>query len=289
MEAPKVLDNAAEVDFPLLLRTLRTRACLTQEELAERSGLSIRAISDLERGRTNNPHRRSVTLLAQALRVEEHLLEHFRRSARQRPGTRPAAVPSGAGRPVPPTPVPAAQQQCGGLSALIEWMRQVLVEEPAGRHQAGTVGRDAVRLVELVGAQGPAKTAVVVQAAARFRRHFPDGQFYLSADTRQLDRAVLTNRISWLLGIDPSDGDTPDEKARRVRLALRSRRALLVLENVTDATHIRPLLPSGGLSAIIVTAPRTLAAFEGVWTIDIPPSAPVHAGHGLSAPSLMPV
>lgn len=55
---------------------------LTQEELAERSGLSIRTISALERAHTTMPHRRSVELLAAALCIEEATLEHFREAAR---------------------------------------------------------------------------------------------------------------------------------------------------------------------------------------------------------------
>ncbi|WP_439427362.1 helix-turn-helix domain-containing protein [Micromonospora sp. LA-10] len=279
MEAQNVREDFVGAEFALLLRTLRTRACLTQEELAERSGLSIRAISDLERGRTSNPHRRSVALLAQALRVEDHLLEDFRRSARRRLATgAPAPAPFGP-KSLPMAHVAADQRQHGGLSALIEWMRQVLVEEPVGTRPAEAPGRDEVRLVELVGAPGPAKTAVVVQAAARFRRHFPDGQFYVSADTAHLGRAVLTNRLSGLLGVDLGDGATPEEQAGRIRRTLRTRRVLLVLENVTDAAHIRPLLPRGGSCAIIVTTPRTLAAFEGVWTIDVPPLTPTHPAH----------
>lgn len=38
--------------FGAVLRRYRSVAGLTQEELARRSGLSLRAISDMERGRT---------------------------------------------------------------------------------------------------------------------------------------------------------------------------------------------------------------------------------------------
>ncbi|MEY9840331.1 helix-turn-helix domain-containing protein [Streptacidiphilus sp. EB103A] len=68
----------------LLLKVLREQVGMTQEELAERSGLSIRAISDLERGRTVAPHRRSIELLAEALGIEGSSLEHFRQAARNR-------------------------------------------------------------------------------------------------------------------------------------------------------------------------------------------------------------
>jgi transcriptional regulator with XRE-family HTH domain len=40
---------------------------MTQEELAGKSGLSVRAISNLERGRTTRPHPRSLEVLAVAL------------------------------------------------------------------------------------------------------------------------------------------------------------------------------------------------------------------------------
>ena len=46
-------------------------AGLTQEQLAELTGLSVRAIGDVERGRTGRPHRRSVEILAKALELPE--------------------------------------------------------------------------------------------------------------------------------------------------------------------------------------------------------------------------
>jgi transcriptional regulator with XRE-family HTH domain len=45
---------------------------MTQEELAERSGISVRAIADAETGRTRQPHRSSVDALARALGLAPH-------------------------------------------------------------------------------------------------------------------------------------------------------------------------------------------------------------------------
>ena len=45
----------------------RTAAALSQEELAERAGLSVRAVSDLERGVHQAPRLETVRLLADAL------------------------------------------------------------------------------------------------------------------------------------------------------------------------------------------------------------------------------
>src|SRR5579862_6189034 len=51
----------------LWLRRQRMSAGLTQEDLAERSGVSVRAIADLERGRTRRPYPSSVRALVKAL------------------------------------------------------------------------------------------------------------------------------------------------------------------------------------------------------------------------------
>src|SRR6202034_4761330 len=53
------------------LRNQRVGAGLTQEDLAERSGVSVRAIADLERGRTRRPYPSSVRALARALGLPE--------------------------------------------------------------------------------------------------------------------------------------------------------------------------------------------------------------------------
>lgn len=57
---------------------------MTQEELSDRSGLSIRTISDLERGRTTTPQRRSIELLTAALGVPRDSLAEFREATRVR-------------------------------------------------------------------------------------------------------------------------------------------------------------------------------------------------------------
>jgi transcriptional regulator with XRE-family HTH domain len=51
------------------LRQYRVAAGFTQEELAERAGLSARAISDLERGVKQTPRRETLRLLVDALHL----------------------------------------------------------------------------------------------------------------------------------------------------------------------------------------------------------------------------
>ncbi|MCA9864373.1 MAG: helix-turn-helix transcriptional regulator, partial [Thermomicrobiales bacterium] len=61
--------------FPLdssfgdLLRARRLAGGLTQAELAERAGLSVRGLSDLERGARGRPQRETVQRLLAALAV----------------------------------------------------------------------------------------------------------------------------------------------------------------------------------------------------------------------------
>jgi len=77
--------TAPAPSFGALLKRYRLAASLTQEELAERAGLSVRAISDLERGLHRSPRKETVNLLADALRLEPEnriALEETGRSAR---------------------------------------------------------------------------------------------------------------------------------------------------------------------------------------------------------------
>src|SRR4051812_7437828 len=53
--------------FAARLRGLRDAAALTQEELAERSGLTAKAIGALERGERRRPYRHTVRALADGL------------------------------------------------------------------------------------------------------------------------------------------------------------------------------------------------------------------------------
>jgi predicted ATPase/class 3 adenylate cyclase len=61
------MTSSQPTPFGDLLRRLRKAADLTQEELAERAGLSQRGINDLERGARQSPHKDTALQLADAL------------------------------------------------------------------------------------------------------------------------------------------------------------------------------------------------------------------------------
>src|SRR5690348_1944661 len=71
-------------EFGALLRARRQSVGLSQQELAERAELSVRAISNLERGQTRWPHPHSVIRLADALRLRGPEREQFVAAAGRR-------------------------------------------------------------------------------------------------------------------------------------------------------------------------------------------------------------
>jgi transcriptional regulator with XRE-family HTH domain len=66
---------------------------MSQQELAERSGLSVRAISDLERGRTRFPYQDSLGRLADALGLRGPARTEFTTAASRRLASAEGPVP----------------------------------------------------------------------------------------------------------------------------------------------------------------------------------------------------
>src|SRR3954454_9512237 len=71
-----------QATFAQLLKRYRQAALLTQEGLAERSGLSVRAISALERGVIQRPHPETVIQLISALALTAEERARFMAAAR---------------------------------------------------------------------------------------------------------------------------------------------------------------------------------------------------------------
>src|ERR1700747_651810 len=92
MTGSGVVMNTAGVRKPpgLWLRGRRIAAGLTQEDLAERSGVSVRTIADLERGRTRRPYPSSLQALVRALGLPDatgaDLVARYRAVAGRSPG-----------------------------------------------------------------------------------------------------------------------------------------------------------------------------------------------------------
>ena len=186
---------------------------MTQAELAERAGLSERAISDLERG-LKTPQPSTIRLLIDALGLAPELAETFGRSTR--PGSAPATVAA------PDTPkhnLPTALTSFVGREDAIA--RLLRLVDPRASHSP------SVHLVTLTGAGGCGKTRLAVEVARRAPAEFPDGIWF--ADLSSITDATLvpTTVLAAVGGRAASDQPPVDSLVRH----LRNRSLLLVLDN----------------------------------------------------------
>jgi transcriptional regulator with XRE-family HTH domain len=102
--------NGSAPEFGTRLRSCRQSAGMSQQELAERSGLSVRAISDLERGRTRFPYQDSLGRLADALAMAGQARTDFTAAAGRRIAA-PEAARAPGDRIVLLTPEPDAIEE----------------------------------------------------------------------------------------------------------------------------------------------------------------------------------
>jgi tetratricopeptide (TPR) repeat protein/transcriptional regulator with XRE-family HTH domain len=267
--------DPAAVPFGDLLRRLRARAGLTQEELAEAARLSHRSISDLERGVNRTARRETARLLAEALHLTGAERSAFEAAAR---GSGLDDTPRTV--PLSPGTVAAATRtlprDIASFTGREQELETVLTATTDPAASAGTVGIFAIG-----GMAGIGKTALAVHAAHRLATRFPDGQIFLP----------LHGHTPGQQPVDPADAlaslletsgmavqEIPSGLESRTRLwrdRLAGRRILLVLDDAVAHDQVRPLLPGTAGSLVLVTSRRHLTALEDarVISLDILPPA----------------
>jgi tetratricopeptide (TPR) repeat protein/DNA-binding XRE family transcriptional regulator len=256
--------------FGVLLRRYRLASGLSQEELAQRAGLSVRALANMERGRTRRPYKRSVRLLAQALALSEPQCLDLDRASRfavcDVPVPRPAVAGGTAGQVVP-RELPAPVGHFTGRAAELDELSGLM---------AGGGGR-ALVICAVGGTAGVGKTALAVQWAHQVAGRFPDGQLYVNLRGYDPDRPVASADAlaSLLRTLGVPDTDIPDgaqDRSRLYRSRLSGRRMLVLLDNARDGDQVRPLLPGDPGCVAVVTSRDALAglvATDGARRLDL--------------------
>ena len=244
-----------------LLRHHRIAAALSQEALAERAGLSVRAIGDLERGIHQVPRLETVRLLADALRLDEVGRAELLAAARPQvmaPGDRERArghpIKTREARPnnlpLQPTPFVGREDQVARVVDLLS--------------------RDDVRLLTLTGPGGVGKTRLGLQVAAELLDDFADGVFFVPL-APLVDPHLVPATIAGTLGVR-EEGERP--LVDRLRELLGTKQLLLVVDNFEHVVEAAPivgdlLVASPGLK--IVATSRVPLRLRAEHAYPVPP------------------
>jgi predicted ATPase/DNA-binding CsgD family transcriptional regulator/transcriptional regulator with XRE-family HTH domain len=209
----------AALSFGGLLRQLRIRAELTQEELAEAAQLSPRSVSDLERGINRTARKDSAVLLSDALGLAEPVRALFVAAARGRiPAERVLAAMRGHVRGT-------STAEAGGVRGFLPALTSFVGRAGAVRELSGLL--DEFRLVTVTGPGGVGKTRLAGEVAWQVADRFADGVWLAELAPVQ-DPAQVAAAVAAVLGVRDLMGIPPAEALEQV---LARQQLLLVLDN----------------------------------------------------------
>ena len=235
-----------------LLREWRERKLLTQEQLAERSGVSVRTVRRYERG--GSPQTTSIRMLADALGLspaERAVLV----AAIREPSTVDEVETDAPGSPGRLRQLPGPPPLfTGRVPELAELDR---ISDP-----------DRLVIATISGMAGVGKTALAVRAAHAVASRYPDEQIYLdlhgyAQGGRPVDPAEALDRVLRSLGV-PAERIPPglDDRAALYRSRLADHRALILLDNAASEEQVTPLLPGTPGSLVLVTSRHQLPGLD---------------------------
>jgi tetratricopeptide (TPR) repeat protein/transcriptional regulator with XRE-family HTH domain len=258
--------------FGELVRQARYAARLTQEQLADRSGVSVRTIVDLERGQVRRPRADTVRRIAVACGLNAAQREQIETAGRD-----------GLWRDRIPVSSPHGPAELPPDLAGFTGRTRELAELDAALAASGTT---APVIVVLSGTAGVGKTALAVHWAHRVAGRFPDGQLHVNlrgfdpaGPAREPDDVVR----GFLDTLETPPERIPADPAARVaryRSMVAGRRLLVVLDNARDAAQVRPLLPGTGSAMVVVTSRDVLTglvAGEAARPVPVAPLDPDQA------------
>ncbi len=248
--------------FGVRLRALRLLAGLSQEDLAERSGVSVRTISNLERGQTQKPYRSTYRCLADGLELSGTARAEFLAVGRRQGSAAVGVSTEQVGEPAPfpadrPLTVPRhLPSQASGFIG----RRNELAELSRTLSWAG----EAPSIAVISGSPGVGKTALALRWAHDAAEQFPDGQLYVDLrgygpdqPIHPADALASLLRALGVAGLNIPEGTA--ERAAAYRSLLAGKQVLVVLDNVGKSAQVRPLLPGTKECAVLVTSRNPLA------------------------------
>jgi predicted ATPase/DNA-binding XRE family transcriptional regulator len=212
------MSRVAPGTFGLHLKALREAAGFTQEELATISGLSVHAVSALERGERRRPHLETVRALSAALDLTGVARDELLASARASGHDTAVDELSGAPLPVPPTVLL-------GRDAAVTTLRRWLADA-------------AARLITLTGPGGAGKTRLALELARTIAAEGATRVVFVPM-------AAIRNPAFVALGIAEAIGlsdVTALDLPRRARAACGDHPTLLVLDNFEHVLESAPLV-----------------------------------------------
>ncbi|WP_188305286.1 ATP-binding protein [Streptomyces sp. CBMA123] len=286
--------------FAALLREGRLSAGWSQDELADRSGVSARSISALEAG-GRRPRMSSVVRLAEALGLDPGTRARWLTAVRDAgpgttdPGTPDAPVDAPVQAPPVPRPAPgtASPQQLPmairhftGRTRELRLLDELLADVAPGGGTDAVPGCGAVVISAIAGTAGVGKTTLAVHFAHRVADRFPDGQLFANLRgfdpaRAPVDAADVARGFLDALGVPaPRVPADPDGQLALLRSRLAGTRTLIVLDNVREAEQVRPLLPGSDTCLVVVTSRNRLpglVALDGAVPLPLDVLSPAEA------------
>lgn len=235
-----------DAGFGGLLRRCRLVAGYSQQDLAERAGLSVDAVAALERGRRRSPRAFTVRALADALALDETGRRALVDAAS---GTAQARAGGPTAPPVPFGPLVGRDEESDALVAALR------------------DGHD--RLVTLTGPGGVGKTQLALTVAHRLGGAFPGGIGWAALAALD-DPAVLGHAVAAAAGLRAVPGRSVEDSLVG---ELASRTMLLVLDNCEHLVAAcamlveRLLAGTSGLRILATSRERLRLGAERVWPV----------------------